>query len=149
MITYTTGNLLAAGTDALVNAVNTVGIMGKGIALQFRETFPENYLAYRAACKTGALTIGRVLVTEINRAHGLRYIINFPTKEHWKNPSQLGYIRLGLIALKAAIVEYQILSVAIPALGCGNGGLNWKEVRSLMEQALGDLDTEIMVYEPI
>lgn len=148
MITYKTGNLLAAQVEALVNTVNTVGVMGKGIALQFREQFPENYKQYRAAVKNGELRIGRMFVTEMQRVDQLRYIINFPTKQHWKASSQMAYIREGLQDLRRVLAEKNIRSVAIPPLGCGNGGLNWNEVRPLIEAALADLDMEIVLFEP-
>ncbi|MBL7794548.1 MAG: macro domain-containing protein [Saprospiraceae bacterium] len=148
MITYKTGNLLAAQVEALVNTVNTVGVMGKGIALQFREQFPENYKQYRTALKNGELRIGKMFVSEMQRVDQLRYIINFPTKEHWKNPSQMAYIREGLQDLRRVLLEKNIRSVAIPPLGCGNGGLDWNEVRPLIEAAIGDLDMEIVIFEP-
>ncbi|MBX2930288.1 MAG: macro domain-containing protein [Saprospiraceae bacterium] len=148
MITYKTGNLLAAQVEALVNTVNTVGVMGKGIALQFREQFPENYKQYRAAVKNGELHTGKMFVTEMQRMDQLRYIINFPTKQHWKAPSQMAYIREGLHDLRRVLIEKNIRSVAIPPLGCGNGGLDWQEVRPLIEAAIGDLNIDIVIYEP-
>ncbi|MBK8196501.1 MAG: macro domain-containing protein [Lewinellaceae bacterium] len=148
MITYKTGNLLAANTQALVNTVNTVGIMGKGIALQFKETFPENYRAYSAACKKGEVQIGKMFVTATNRMDGIKYIINFPTKKHWRHPSKLEYIRSGLIDLRKIIVEKNIQSVAMPPLGCGNGGLNWADVKQLIDYYLVDLPITLIVFEP-
>ena len=148
MITYETGNLLAAQVEALVNTMNTVGVMGKGIALQFKEAFPENYRAYAAACKKGAVVTGRMFVTETNRIDGLRYIINFPTKMHWKQPSKLEFIREGLEDLKRVLLEKNIHSIALPPLGCGNGGLDWGAVKPLIEEVLHDLPVAILVYEP-
>lgn len=148
MITYETGNLLAARVEALVNTVNTVGVMGKGIALQFKETFPENYRAYAAACKRGEVEIGNMFVTETNRMDCLRYIINFPTKKHWKQPSKLEYIREGLTDLKRVILEKNIRSIALPPLGCGHGGLDWAIVKPLIVQALHDLPVSVIVFEP-
>ena len=148
MLTYKTGNLLAARTEALVNTVNTVGVMGKGIALQFKEKFPENYRAYIAACKRDEVQIGKMFVTEVNRMDGLRYIINFPTKKHWRFPSRIEYIRAGLLDLQKVITEKNIQSIALPPLGCGNGGLDWSEVKPLIQNLLGDLPVAITVFEP-
>jgi len=149
MIRFTTGNLLDADVDALVNAVNTVGVMGKGIALMFKERFPSNYRLYAAACKRKELTPGRMFVTELPGPSGPRWIINFPTKAHWRNPSKLQWIQSGLQDLKRVIQEKGIKSIALPALGSGNGKLNWHDVRPLIEASLGDLpDVEIIVYEP-
>ncbi len=148
MITYKTGNMLSAPVEALVNTVNTVGVMGKGIALQFKESFPENYKAYAAAVKREAVKTGNMFVTELNRIDQLRYIINFPTKQHWKAPSQLSYISEGLIDLRRVLLELKIQSVAMPPLGCGNGGLDWAIVRPMIDQALAGLDMDIQVFEP-
>jgi O-acetyl-ADP-ribose deacetylase (regulator of RNase III) len=148
MITYKTGDMLAASVEALVNTVNTVGIMGKGIALQFKERFPENYKAYLAAVKRGEVKTGLVFVTNLNRMDQLRYIINFPTKQHWKAPSKLEYIEEGLLDLRRILLDLQIRSVALPPLGCGNGGLDWAIVKPMIEAALADLAVDIQVYEP-
>ena len=148
MIRYITGNLLEAHAEALVNTVNTVGVMGKGIALQFRETFPDNYKAYLDAIKRGEVKIGSMLVTKTGNLNGLRYIVNFPTKEHWRNPSRIEYVEKGLISLRKTIQELSIQSIAVPPLGCGNGQLNWEDVQPLIEQYLGDLPADVMVYEP-
>ena len=150
MITYTTGNLLEAPVDALVNTVNTVGVMGKGIALMFKERFPRNMAAYTQACKQGRLTTGKMFVTETDELMGARWIINFPTKKHWKSPSQMIWIEQGLQDLRRFIIEHQIKSIAIPPLGAGNGGLDWKDVKPKIEQALSDLtDINILIYEPV
>ncbi len=143
------GNLLDAEVEAVVNTVNTVGVMGKGIALMFKERFPRNYEAYAAACKAGQVRIGRMFVSPIDELDGPRWIINFPTKEHWRSPTKLEWVCAGLAALKDVISEKHIRSIAIPPLGCGNGGLDWEVVRPLIEEALSDLeDVEIVVYEP-
>lgn len=135
--------------DALVNAVNTVGIMGKGIALLFKELFPENFKAYAAACKAGEVRVGEMFVTAAVGADGPSWIINFPTKEHWVHPTKLEWVRDGLVALKQVIREKGIKSIAIPALVCGNGGLDRRVVRPLIESALADLEeVEVVVYEP-
>jgi O-acetyl-ADP-ribose deacetylase (regulator of RNase III) len=149
MIRYAHGNLLDAETDALVNTVNTVGVMGKGIALMFKDRFPENYEAYRRACKAEGVGVGRMFVTESASLGGPRWIINFPTKMHWRNPSRMEWIVSGLADLRRVIVERGIRSVAIPPLGSGNGGLDWAEVRPLIQSALGDLEgVDVVVYEP-
>jgi O-acetyl-ADP-ribose deacetylase (regulator of RNase III) len=149
MIKFTTGNLLTANAEALVNTVNTVGIMGKGIALMFKETFPENFKIYEAACKSGGVKVGHMLVTERKLLGGPKWIINFPTKEHWRNPSKLTWIEDGLRDLVRVIEEKNIRSIALPPLGSGNGGLDWKEVRLKIESAFANVsDVEIIVYEP-
>ena len=146
---FTQGNLLEAKVEAVVNTVNTVGVMGKGIALMFKERFPENYDAYAEACKAGEVEIGKMFVTAGVELDGPRWIINFPTKKHWRQPTKLEWVRSGLVALKETIREKQIHSIALPPLGCGNGGLDWKVVRPMIEIALGDLeDVELIVYEP-
>lgn len=150
MITFTEGNLLDASVEALVNTVNTVGVMGKGIALMFKEAFPENTKAYEVASKRNEVRVGHMFVTE--RSHlfsGPKWIINFPTKEHWRNPSKIEWIESGLIDLKRVIEQENIRSIAIPPLGSGNGGLDWQEVRPRIEAALASLaHVAVIVYEP-
>lgn len=149
MMKFIEGNLLEANVEAVVNTVNTVGVMGKGIALMFKEHFPKNYEAYAAACKAGEVQVGRMFVTSVDELAGPRWIINFPTKKHWRQPTKLEWVSTGLAALKDVIREKHIRSIAIPPLGCGNGGLDWKVVRPLIETALSDLENlEIIVYEP-
>ena len=115
MIHYVKGNLLESEAEALVNTVNTVGVMGKGIALQFREAFPNNYRVYRDACHHGELQVGQVLITEdSNLVYGHKKIVNFPTKTHWKMPSEYSYIEQGLAALRDEIIKRGIRSIAIP-----------------------------------
>jgi O-acetyl-ADP-ribose deacetylase (regulator of RNase III) len=143
------GNLLDSPTEALVNTVNTVGVMGKGIALQFKETFPNNYKAYQNACKNKELEIGKLLIFKENTLQGDKWIINFPTKKDWKHKSKIEYIEAGLQDLVKLLEFHQIKSVALPPLGCGNGGLSWIEVQPLIEKYLGELpNTEVWVYEP-
>jgi O-acetyl-ADP-ribose deacetylase (regulator of RNase III) len=129
------GNLLTADVDALVNTVNTVGVMGKGIALQFKRAYPANFSAYRAACARGEVRPGRMFVFDTAIKGPRRYVINFPTKQHWKSNSRLEDISAGLEDLLRVVAERGITSIAIPALGCGNGGLDWQVVRSMIEQA--------------
>jgi len=149
MMKFTQGNLLDASTEALVNTVNTVGVMGKGIALMFKEAFPKNFLAYENACEHRQVKIGKMFVTESGTFSGPRWIINFPTKKHWRQPSKLEWIIEGLGDLRRVIQEQQIHSVALPPLGAGNGGLDWSEVRPEVERILGDLEgVEILVFEP-
>ncbi len=148
MITFTQGNLLEARAEALVNTVNTVGVMGKGIALMFKERFDQNFRLYSAACKAKQLQTGRMFVTEVHELDGPRWIVNFPTKQHWRAPSQMAWVVDGLQDLRRFLVEQQVKSIAIPPLGAGNGGLAWADVREQIETALGDLDTEILVFEP-
>ena len=149
MITFTTGNLLDSDAEALVNTVNTVGVMGKGVALMFKEAFPENFKAYEGACKRKEIRIGRMFVTERQNFIGPKWIINFPTKDHWRNPSQMSWIEAGLEDLKRVIAEKKIRSIAVPPLGSGNGGLNWTEVRDKIVAALEGLsEIQVIVYEP-
>lgn len=148
MIYYTTGNLLESDADALVNTVNTVGVMGKGIALMFKQRFPDNYCQYKAACGAGRVVTGSMFVTEVRELMGPRWVINFPTKQHWRDLSQLVWIEAGLQDLRRFLIEHKVKSAAIPGLGTGNGGLDWAEVRPLIGQILGSLDTEIVVYQP-
>jgi O-acetyl-ADP-ribose deacetylase (regulator of RNase III) len=146
---YTVGNLLESNTLALVNTVNTVGVMGKGIALQFKEQFPTNFKIYAKACKNGEIQIGKMLVVKENTFNGERLIINFPTKTDWYKKSQYNYIEEGLKDLVKVINNYSIHSIAIPPLGCGNGGLKWDKVKALMDKYLGNLpNVEVLIYEP-
>lgn len=148
MIELTTGNLSDADVEALVNTVNTVGVMGKGVALMLKEAFPENFKAYEAACKRKELQVGRMFVTERDQFIGPKFIINFPTKQHWRNPAKMEWIEAGLEDLKRVIVENGIRSIAIPPLGSGNGGLHWSDVRKKIEAALAALSVRVVVYEP-
>lgn len=149
MIRFTQGNLLESRVEALVNTVNTVGVMGKGIALMFKEAFPANFRAYEDACKRHDVKIGHMFVTENPAFEGPRWIINFPTKKHWRQPSKLEWIIEGLKDLRCVIQEKHICSIALPPLGAGNGGLDWKDVRAEVQRLLGDLsEVDIHVYEP-
>lgn len=149
LITYTTGNLLDAHTDALVNTVNEAGVMGKGVALQFKETFPDAAREYMDAAKRRDVRVGRVLVTATDVLEGTKWIIHFPTKRHWRHPSKIEWVREGLEDLTRVIGELGITSIALPPLGCGNGGLEWQDVRALIEETLGDLENvDVLVFEP-
>lgn len=145
MIQETHGDILKAPVEALVNTVNTVGVMGKGIALQFARTFPQNLAAYEAACRRKEVVPGRMFITENPALVEHRYIINFPTKRHWRHPSRLEDIASGLRALVEEVQRLNIRSIAVPPLGCGNGGLDWAEVRPLIEQAFAAVP-EVRVY---
>jgi len=148
MITYTTGDIFTSNCQALVNPVNCVGVMGKGLAKEFKSRYPENFDVYRLTCNQGKVKIGKMLVvTPVEK--GGTYIINFPTKLHWMRYSQIGYITMGLIDLVKVIGMFEIKSIAVPALGCGLGGLEWGNVRPLIEYKLGGLEgVEVLVYEP-
>ena len=150
MITYTQGNLLEADAEALVNTVNTVGVMGKGIALMFKERFPKNMAEYAKACKVKQVNTGKMFVTETGELMGPHWIVNFPTKQHWRAKSQMKWIQDGLIDLRKFLEANHVKSIAIPPLGAGQGGLPWSAVKIEIEKALSDISaTEIMVYEPI
>ena len=149
MITFAQGNLLEANVEALVNTVNTVGVMGKGVALMFKEKFPNNFKAYAVACKSNVVVPGRMFVTETGMLSP-KWIVNFPTKDHWRFPSKLEWVAQGLGDLKRFIIEKDIRSIAIPPLGAGNGGLAWADVRRLIVSELDDLaEVEIIIYEPV
>lgn len=148
-IHYTRGDLLQCNAEAIVNTINCVGVMGKGIALQFKQQYPNNFNAYQEACKANRVQIGKMFITAVNFSPYPRFIINFPTKLHWRDPSKLEYIEQGLIDLVAQIRRLGIGSIAIPALGCANGGLEWSRVKPMIEEAFLLLrDVEVYVYEP-
>ncbi|MBK6940549.1 MAG: macro domain-containing protein [Planctomycetes bacterium] len=149
MIRYTQGNLLEANAEAVVNTVNEVGVMGKGIALLIRESFPDSARAYMDASKRGEVRVGKMLVTPASDLLGPRWIIHFPTKKHWRHPSKMEWVREGLRDLVRVVHEKGLRSIALPPLGCGSGGLEWNQVRREIEIALGDLkDVDVVVYEP-
>ena len=149
MIEYKCGDILREDAEALINTVNCVGIMGRGIALQFKNAFPENFKAYAAACNNEEVQPGRMFVFETGQLTNPRYIINFPTKRHWRGKSRLIDIEDGLKALVDTILRYNIHSIAIPPLGSGLGGLDWSEVRPRIEAALQPLTgVQVIIYEP-
>ncbi len=149
MMTFRTGDILQADAEALVNTVNCVGVMGRGIALQFKNAFPDNFKAYAAACARDEVQPGRMFVFETGTFTTPRFIINFPTKRHWRGASRLPDIEAGLDALVHEVRARGITSIAIPPLGSGLGGLEWTTVRSVLERALAPLvDVAITVYEP-
>lgn len=146
MITYTTGNIFDSGAECLVNTVNCEGYMGKGIAYQFKLRYPENNKDYVRACKSGELHIGTIhWFTEDGKL-----IVNFPTKNKWREKSQMSYVEGGLDLLVELIKDKEVTSIAIPPLGCGNGGLVWGEVKQVVEKKLNPIigKCDITVYEP-
>jgi len=149
LMKFLKGDLFESNADALVNTVNTVGVMGKGVAFQFKKLFPHNYNIYKKRCESKDFQIGDLLLVEDeNILTGKKLIINFPTKKHWRHPSKYEYIQIGLEKLKTVIIERNIKSIAIPPLGSGNGGLKWDRVKEMMIKALDNLNTEIYIYEP-
>ena len=149
MIAFKTGDILTEDAEALVNTVNCVGVMGRGIALQFKKAYPENFAAYAAACKRDEVRPGRMFISETGQLTNPRYIINFPTKRHWRGKSRMEDIDAGLVALAEEIRTRKIRSIAIPPLGSGLGGLDWPQVRARIETTLQKLsDLEAVVFEP-
>lgn len=149
MIAFKVGNILESDAEALVNTVNTVGVMGKGIALAFKKTFPIVFEEYEKSIVNKSIEIGKVQLVKTGTIKP-SYVINFPTKQHWRQPSKMEYIQKGMAALVETIKLNQIKSIAIPPLGCGNGKLNWSEVKPLMIQYLQEIsnDMEITIFEP-
>ncbi|MDM7461274.1 MAG: macro domain-containing protein [bacterium] len=142
------GDLFQSDAEAWVNTVNTQGVMGKGLAYEFKKRFPQNHRFYEEACKNGQMRIGKVLVFPTEQLTP-QYIFNFPTKQHWRSKSKLEYIRDGLQDLAQAVRQYGVRSIAIPPLGCGQGGLRWDEVRALIEETFAQMpDVEVQLYEP-
>ena len=148
-IEYIKGDILDADVQALVNPVNCVGVMGKGLALLFKRVYPGNYDAYLKACRAGEVRPGRMFTYETGRAEGPRLIVNFPTKRHWRDSSRIEDIEAGLRGLVWEIAARNIRSVALPAVGCGLGGLEWTDVRERIETTLGGLGAvRVVVYSP-
>lgn len=134
------GDIFTSSCDFLINPVNTVGVMGKGLALEFKKRFPRNFKVYQKCCKDGSFVVGKLLVVPENE----KEIINFPTKKHWKDNSELNYIVLGLEKLKIAIQRYNIKSIAFPKIGCGLGNLDWKDVFPLIENFSNSINQDIL-----
>ncbi len=149
MIELQRGDILKAKADALVNTVNCVGVMGRGIALQFSKAFPEVFRAYEAACQRGEVQPGRVLSYDLNRFEQPHYVINLPTKKHWRGKSRMEYIEAGLDALVEEVRRLGLKSVAVPPLGCGLGGLDWSQVRPRIQRAFEAMpDVHVLLFEP-
>jgi O-acetyl-ADP-ribose deacetylase (regulator of RNase III) len=149
MIEFTRGNLLEAPAEALVNTVNCIGYMGKGIALQFKQAFPANFKIYEAACHAGDMVPGKMLIHDNGGLVNPRYIVNFPTKRHWKGKSRIEDVESGLKTLVEDVQRLGIRSIAVPPLGCGLGGLEWRVVRPMIEQAFASLpDVQVLLFEP-
>jgi len=144
VLTYVEDDLFTSPAQTLVNTVNLVGVMGKGIALQFKQVYPEMFRSYQTACNTGAISVGRPWLYKTSR----KWILNFPTKRHWRQRSQLADIDLGLQAFVRTYADEGISSIAFPALGCGNGELSWSEVRPLLERHLKPLPIDVFIYPP-
>ena len=150
MIRYARGDILEADAEGLVNPVNCVGVMGRGLALQFKRAYPANFKAYAAACERSEIQPGHMFVFDAGELTNPRYIVNFPTKVHWRDKSRIEHIEVGLEALVAETTAREIRSIAIPPLGSGLGGLDWGEVRPLIERAVAELpQVDVVVYEPI
>lgn len=148
MIQSVKGNLLEDPAEAYVNTVNTVGVMGKGIALQFKQAFPDVFKQYARDCKKGLVQVGKMHIVRVEGLAAPKYVINFPTKQHWRDPSKLDYIQEGLQDLIRVVQDLKITSIALPPLGCGNGGLDWHVVRPLIIEAFQPLGVEVHLYEP-
>jgi len=149
MIEYKNGNILKENVDAIVNTVNCVGVMGRGLALQFKKAYPVNFKSYADACTKGEVQPGRMFVFATEQLIHPRFIINFPTKRHWRDKSRMDDIKSGLQELVKVIYDNNIYSIAIPPLGSGLGGLNWKEVKQNLEEALQPLkDVRVIIFEP-
>jgi O-acetyl-ADP-ribose deacetylase (regulator of RNase III) len=149
MAEFTKGNILQADAEALVNTVNCVGYMGRGIAAQFKRAFPENFRAYERACRRKEVVPGKMFVFSTGQLTNPRYVINFPTKRHWRGRSRLEDIESGLKALMREVKARGIKSLAIPPLGCGLGGLDWRDVRARIESAFADVENlRVIVFEP-
>src|ERR1043165_5214423 len=149
MIELTKGNVLKADAEALVNTVNCVGFMGKGIALQFKKAYPENFDAYHKACAAGEVQPGRMFIFHLHSMLNPKYVVNFPTKRDWRTNSRYEDIESGLKALVAEVRRLGIRSIAVPPLGCGLGGLDWSKVRPMIERAFAPLpNVRVLLFEP-
>lgn len=148
MIKFTRGNILQSDSMAIVNTVNCVGVMGKGLALQFKKEHPQNFIEYKEVCERKELVPGKIFVYHTKALLGTQYILNFPTKRHWKDKSQIDDIAIGLKNMIGVLNNYNISSVSVPALGCGLGGLDWGDVKKLILDTFNNSNITIVVYEP-
>ncbi len=143
MLTYADTSLLDSSAQTLVNAVNCVGVMGKGIAKAFKDRHPEMFSAYKRICDAGLLEPGKLWLWNSSD----QWVLNFPTKVHWRNPSRLEWIEMGLDKFSAEYAHRGINQISFPRLGCGNGGLDWEEVRPLMERYLAPLPINVIIHD--
>lgn len=146
MVEYVKGNMFECNADCLINTVNCEGYMGKGVAYQFKMKFPENNKAYVKACKSGELTVGKI---HYYVEEGIT-IINFPTKNKWRENSKIEYIEKGMNALVEVLPELGVKKIAIPPLGCGNGGLIWAEVKNIIDNKIASVSDkyDFVIFEP-
>lgn len=149
MIQLASGDMFQSHVEALVNPVNCVGVMGKGLALQFKRRFPSYYRAYETSCAYSKIKVGQVTTYWREYTDLPRFIVSFPTKNHWRDSSKLEDIESGLASLVAEMARLDIRSIAIPALGCGNGGLQWEQVKPLIWDAMEKIDAKVLVYPPV
>jgi len=150
MVEIAHGNILGADVEALVNTVNCVGVMGKGLALQFKQAFPANFKAYEASCRAREVVPGSMFTFDNGGFIKPRYIVNFPTKRHWRDKSRMEDIRSGLRALVEDVRRLGIRSIAVPPLGCGLGGLDWRDVRPMIENSFTELpDVRVLLFPPV
>ena len=149
MIEYKNGDILREDVEAIVNTVNCVGIMGRGLALQFKNKFPQNFKEYQLACTNKEVQLGKMFVHQTGQLINPKYIINFPTKGHWKQNSKIEDISNGLDDLITIIEKYSIKSIAIPPLGSGLGGLDWNQVKKLIEEKLKNINCTVILFEPL
>jgi len=143
MFEHRSGSIFDTEAEALVNPVNCEGVMGAGLAFQFKQKYPENFLAYWSVCRAGMLRPGKVLVLRIKD----QYIVNFPTKDQWRNDAKIEYIESGLVDLRSEMSDRRINSIAFPKLGCGLGNLRWSTVLPLIENAMKDYDGQVLIYD--
>lgn len=148
MIIETTGDILKANTEAIINPVNCTGVMGKGLALQIKSAYLYNFTLYKNECDNKRIKVGEVFTVDLKTTTFPNYIINFPTKDHWRDNSQLIWIETGLSSLLESIKKFNIKSIAIPPLGCGLGGLEWSVVKPVIIKAFENIDVEVYLYEP-
>lgn len=142
MIHYVSGNIFDSPAQTLVNPVNTVGVMGKGLALEFKKRYPKMFEEYKKQCRDGWLYVGSFMLWRAKD----HFVLNFPTKKHWKDPSSLIYVEAGLLSFVNEYESYGVSSIAFPKLGCGNGGLDWKAVKPVMERYLQELPIDVYIY---
>jgi O-acetyl-ADP-ribose deacetylase (regulator of RNase III) len=148
MLEFRNGDLLADDAVALVNTVNCVGVMGKGIALAFKSAYPDNYRLYRSACQRGDIRPGCVFVTQPGLMFGPRHIVNAATKDHWRDGSRMEWIERAAREIVSFCNSMRVETIAVPALGCSNGGLPWMRVRQVLEREFSDSSTSFRVYLP-